>query len=372
MSPGPSRCSTRGPGSRPADLPHVFDRFYRADTARALPGSGLGLAIVQQVVASSRRNGGRRLAPGRGHPDPHPAPDRGRKRTRLARASTTPSRPSRIVRTGQPISRAGHHFAVRRGRPAARAQSLRRAGVVGARKAPSPAKTAPGYYPGAPPSLRVPPAGPAVSRPVPWTRPGPAGRPEYPLSLGLKWPMGQLFPMAPRHPPARVARTDRERGQLGRAQGSGGRLWPWPRPLRAPATDANSVTNTTGAAPSADAKVRPVGGSGASVDGDGPEARAEVGRAGPGPPSDCANGRSAAPGRRPRIAAIRGAGHCTLPQSVTTDCTSCHPVPSPHNPDQRSWLLGSVPGAGFEPACPFGQWCLRPSRLPVPPSGREL
>ena len=29
-----------------------------------------------------------------------------------------------------------------------------------------------------------------------------------------------------------------------------------------------------------------------------------------------------------------------------------------------------VPGAGFEPACPFGQWCLRPSRLPVPPSGR--
>jgi two-component system sensor histidine kinase MprB len=31
-------------------LPHVFDRFYRADEARALPGSGLGLAIVKQVV----------------------------------------------------------------------------------------------------------------------------------------------------------------------------------------------------------------------------------------------------------------------------------------------------------------------------------
>ena len=42
----------QGPGIAAADLPHVFDRFYRADTARALPGSGLGLAIVQQVVTS--------------------------------------------------------------------------------------------------------------------------------------------------------------------------------------------------------------------------------------------------------------------------------------------------------------------------------
>jgi signal transduction histidine kinase len=31
-------------------LPYVFDRFFRADEARAMPGSGLGLAIVQQVV----------------------------------------------------------------------------------------------------------------------------------------------------------------------------------------------------------------------------------------------------------------------------------------------------------------------------------
>ncbi len=39
-----------GPGIDENDLPHVFDRFYRAPTARAVPGSGLGLAIVRQVA----------------------------------------------------------------------------------------------------------------------------------------------------------------------------------------------------------------------------------------------------------------------------------------------------------------------------------
>jgi two-component system sensor histidine kinase MprB len=39
-----------GPGIAEADLPHVFDRFYRAADARALPGSGLGLSIVKQTV----------------------------------------------------------------------------------------------------------------------------------------------------------------------------------------------------------------------------------------------------------------------------------------------------------------------------------
>jgi two-component system sensor histidine kinase MprB len=41
-----------GPGIDPADLPHVFDRFYRSPKARTMPGSGLGLAIVKQVADS--------------------------------------------------------------------------------------------------------------------------------------------------------------------------------------------------------------------------------------------------------------------------------------------------------------------------------
>ncbi len=39
-----------GPGFDDEDLPHVFDRFYRAANARGEPGSGLGLAIVRQAA----------------------------------------------------------------------------------------------------------------------------------------------------------------------------------------------------------------------------------------------------------------------------------------------------------------------------------
>jgi two-component system, OmpR family, sensor histidine kinase MprB len=39
-----------GPGFAQSDLPHVFDRFYRAKEARRMPGSGLGLAIVKQTA----------------------------------------------------------------------------------------------------------------------------------------------------------------------------------------------------------------------------------------------------------------------------------------------------------------------------------
>ncbi|HEX5895895.1 MAG TPA: HAMP domain-containing sensor histidine kinase [Thermoleophilaceae bacterium] len=45
-----------GPGFAESDLPHIFERFYRADSARALPGSGLGLAIVRQAAEA---HGGR-------------------------------------------------------------------------------------------------------------------------------------------------------------------------------------------------------------------------------------------------------------------------------------------------------------------------
>jgi len=47
--------SDQGPGISDADLPHVFERFYRSEEARTLPGSGLGLSIVLQAA---QRHGG--------------------------------------------------------------------------------------------------------------------------------------------------------------------------------------------------------------------------------------------------------------------------------------------------------------------------
>ena len=43
-----------GRGIDPEDLPHLFERFYRADKARTrqTPGVGLGLSLVQEVVGA--------------------------------------------------------------------------------------------------------------------------------------------------------------------------------------------------------------------------------------------------------------------------------------------------------------------------------
>jgi signal transduction histidine kinase len=55
-----------GSGIDPKDLPHLFDRFYRADRARTSEGTGLGLAIGRwiveahggQIIAANAQGGG--------------------------------------------------------------------------------------------------------------------------------------------------------------------------------------------------------------------------------------------------------------------------------------------------------------------------
>ncbi len=50
LSEGRLTVRDHGAGFAPADLPHVFDRFYRAASARTVPGSGLGLSIARKVA----------------------------------------------------------------------------------------------------------------------------------------------------------------------------------------------------------------------------------------------------------------------------------------------------------------------------------
>lgn len=55
LADGDLTVTDEGPGIDPADLPHIFDRFYRSSEARTLPGSGLGLSIVRRAA---ERHGG--------------------------------------------------------------------------------------------------------------------------------------------------------------------------------------------------------------------------------------------------------------------------------------------------------------------------
>jgi heavy metal sensor kinase len=43
-----------GMGISSEDLPHIFDRFFRADKSRSVPGAGLGLSLVQAIVRRHR------------------------------------------------------------------------------------------------------------------------------------------------------------------------------------------------------------------------------------------------------------------------------------------------------------------------------
>jgi signal transduction histidine kinase len=58
--------SDDGKGVDAADLPRLFERFYRGDQARTSRGTGLGLAIVKHVVTSAGGEVDASSEPGRG------------------------------------------------------------------------------------------------------------------------------------------------------------------------------------------------------------------------------------------------------------------------------------------------------------------
>jgi two-component system sensor histidine kinase MprB len=66
LEDGEVRVRDHGPGIAAEDREHVFDRFYRATSARALPGSGLGLAIVRDVAEAHGGSVSAEDAPGGG------------------------------------------------------------------------------------------------------------------------------------------------------------------------------------------------------------------------------------------------------------------------------------------------------------------
>ncbi len=58
--------SDNGPGIRPAELPKIWRRFYRADKSRSSGGLGLGLALVKQIAGIHNARVTAESEPGRG------------------------------------------------------------------------------------------------------------------------------------------------------------------------------------------------------------------------------------------------------------------------------------------------------------------
>lgn len=56
----------RGPGIPPAELPHLFGRYFRASNVRRVSGTGLGLYITRLVVEALGGRASARSEPGRG------------------------------------------------------------------------------------------------------------------------------------------------------------------------------------------------------------------------------------------------------------------------------------------------------------------
>jgi signal transduction histidine kinase len=58
-----------GQGLKASDIPHIFERFYRADTSRSkqrVEGYGLGLSIAKQIAAAHKGEIEVESAPGKG------------------------------------------------------------------------------------------------------------------------------------------------------------------------------------------------------------------------------------------------------------------------------------------------------------------